>query len=1281
MRLSFTKHAFEAGRRDADRCDRDGRAPQFDQHRGVALIITLIMLSVITIMAVAFLSLSRRERFAVQGAMEQTDAHLAAEAAQQRALSEIVALIKANTNWLAADLLVSRNLINPAGFLPGISHPTNVNYDFVNGGGPLDQDNLLQNITNLWIDARLPVFINTNKAGVPPGPLDFRFYVDLNRNGRFETNGFFIPFGENRQNIPNANPEFHVGDPEWLALFERPTLNHSSSNRAFGRYAYLVQPIGKALDLNFIHNDGRRFMDTNTANNFDSGFHRNQGFGTWEINLAAFLATINTNLWPVDPSVPQPYRYITNATPTRNSGTAFWDATDLLRYRYNGLDRLYPAQFLLPSAVWTNFLEDQIDGYANSPVAPFGQPLPEPPNEPLASRDDYTRSWPGSCSTPVTHFYTPHDLVRVPATYPFRDTGFWERVSYLTRSNSSYARHTFYRMVDQLGTDSAPEPQWAEVRKLRDKIGATNAWDFPAEPIGRFNLNYDNVYDPDYPAAPLVQPLGDVRQKFFTNLANVLIRSQFDFGITNIPLYPTNWYTPEVHRLLQVAANILDATSPLPNGFPSVFRPNVGPDPNNPSGYAIVGFEFDNEKQSLVNSLRTNVFGIPMVIGARKGIPNFNEYVVQTTALGARKIEVTRDTPASRSYTTNQMFVLGISNFFGLEAWNSYTNSLNTNFPALSDVTMEIGIVADLVVTNNETPSPLFFSNRVVFTVLTNILTANWEGFRPSGPDGGFKVPIYTNVMLLTNSAYKTLPRADFYPIGFNNFDEGAGFPAPEWTYSMSNRLTYILHSGNQVLDFVYLDRLTNTVNLSQLFIGPSRVSTEPTGVAGSWNTNRLGGATAKTIPTLGILKQLTISVGDETLGDTDWRSFAFSRPANVNVDIGKFRAFLGLPPRYPFPASTNNDLKYQAPFSPARRVVQTINWQVNDPLVHHMVEHMTDRDPTNNITTVYVRPFDQPVPFPTNLSILNQRYRPWNGNPAKNPSEDPLATHLGVKDPGVFKSDDWDFPTNKLPSIGWLGRVHRGTPWQTVYMKADVASEAAWRENVWDPLLKSHPTNDWQLIDMFTVAVHPNASRGQLSINQTNEAAWAAVLGGVFTLTNQTLVDPEIAKAGMRTNLGNAVIEPGSPQLRAIVDGINRTRTNMQGQVFRRLGDILQVPELSVQFTNALQQPVNIMSPYLDLTKDPNDYVYGINDAAYERIPQQILSLLRVGDPRYVIYAFGQSLKPADRSIMTGGPYFGVCTNYQITGEVVTRTVVRLEGEMRSPRAVIEAFNVVPID
>ena len=82
------------------------------------------------------------------------------------------------------------------------------------------------------------------------------------------------------------------------------------------------------------------------------------------------------------------------------------------------------------------------------------------------------------------------------------------------------------------------------------------------------------------------------------------------------------------------------------------------------------------------------------------------------------------------------------------------------------------------------------------------------------------------------------------------------------------------------------------------------------------------------------------------------------------------------------------------------------------------------------------------------------------------------------------------------------------------------------------------------------------------------------------------------------------------------------------------------------------------------------------------ERIPQQIMGLLRGGEqPRFVIYSYGQALKPAERSLVTSGPFFGMCTNYQIMAETATRAVVRVEGAPNNPRVVLEEFNVLPPD
>ena len=100
---------------------------------------------------------------------------------------------------------------------------------------------------------------------------------------------------------------------------------------------------------------------------------------------------------------------------------------------------------------------------------------------------------------------------------------------------------------------------------------------------------------------------------------------------------------------------------------------------------------------------------------------------------------------------------------------------------------------------------------------------------------------------------------------------------------------------------------------------------------------------------------------------------------------------------------------------------------------------------------------------------------------------------------------------------------------------------------------------------------------------------------------------------------------------------------------VFEHKGDILAVA--------ATDRTIAI--PALDLDNLQHN---GISDEMYEWLPQQTMSLLRCsGSPRYVIYCYGQALKPAPNGIYTGGgPFFGMVTNYQVVSEIATRAVVR---------------------
>src|ERR1700722_5789402 len=117
--------------------------------KGIALIITLILLSVTLFMAIAFLAISRRERGSVTTSVDTATARLAADSALANAQAQIIANIFATTNPFNSSLLVSTNYINPFGFFPGVINATNVNYDFLAVGGTYTVGDFEQNVANL----------------------------------------------------------------------------------------------------------------------------------------------------------------------------------------------------------------------------------------------------------------------------------------------------------------------------------------------------------------------------------------------------------------------------------------------------------------------------------------------------------------------------------------------------------------------------------------------------------------------------------------------------------------------------------------------------------------------------------------------------------------------------------------------------------------------------------------------------------------------------------------------------------------------------------------------------------------------------------------------------------------------------------------------------------------------------------------------------------------------------------------------------------------------------
>jgi hypothetical protein len=266
-----------------------------------------------------------------------------------------------------------------------------------------------------------------------------------------------------------------------------------------------------------------------------------------------------------------------------------------------------------------------------------------------------------------------------------------------------------------------------------------------------------------------------------------------------------------------------------------------------------------------------------------------------------------------------------------------------------------------------------------------------------------------------------------------------------------------------------------------------------------------------------------------------------------------------------------------------------------------------------------------------------------------------------------------------------------------------------------WSGSYGTHPTNDWALLDTFSTALTENAGRGQIGVNQTNLSAWSAILSGVPALRRlnndgnnlvATVLDPaggngasslqKIVAGYTTTNGGFPVFRrgiasgfvhtngwPGDSLVTATgPDGKPLTLPKARRSLprFRSVGEICSVETLSVG------------SPLLENVEydetNPGRF-RPVSDEVVERIPQQILSLLKAEEPRYVIYAWAQTLKPAPGAVVTApGPFFGLSTNYVVTGEFATKTVLRFEGALstnapvtQTLRSVVEDHRVLTTD
>ncbi|MEP6664542.1 MAG: hypothetical protein ABJC04_12855, partial [Verrucomicrobiota bacterium] len=569
----------------------------------------------------------RRERASVATALNQTDARFMADTALQRFQSELITRMAVRRSSLDYDLMLTRNFVNPNGFDPAITalDATNVNYDVrVGGGGFIDADRI-RNIGNLFFDPRAPVFVKNTD-----GSVDFRFYLDYNRNGRFETNGL-QPIVIDEAGTTNGVANFN-GDPEWIGVLQNPEAPHSPTNLFVGRYLYFAVPVGKTLDLNHFHNyaKGDIGLPTTMPGNGD-GFSRNQGVGSWELNLGAFLYSLNTNMYPMFND------YVYNAASSSpNTGTAFNDAVSMLSYRYNGSFDNLPSAFNFFGNGSTNFQTDLIDNYSTAPIisAPFANTA-----DPDAPAMVNNRPWSGGNN--VKTYFELQDMLD-PAK---GSANFISKLQTVSSNKNSYDRYTFFRWLEQLGTGSEPEVlgkiNLNYTNDLTSNVVPTNfvKW----EPLQFFSNTVTRLFQDNF----IVQPVSPGVTNYY--LFNLSPENRVRAGIsyTNIQIYPTNEYTAPVHRLLQLAANIYDATTT--NKLPTVFWPEFG---TIGASNFITGYVVTNNDKNFLNGrvwqdkttspLQPNalVYGIPAVIGAKKGLPNFNKFVMQNTVQVSRNLQL-----------------------------------------------------------------------------------------------------------------------------------------------------------------------------------------------------------------------------------------------------------------------------------------------------------------------------------------------------------------------------------------------------------------------------------------------------------------------------------------------------------------------------------------------------------------------------------------------------------------------------------------------------------------
>ena len=762
--------------------------------------------------------------------------------------------------------------------------------------------------------------------------------------------------------------------------------------------------------------------------------------------------------------------------------------------------------------------------------------------------------------------------------------------------------YTFYKLAGSFSPDGG----------LADKC----LLPVPPYITNKFNLNNTGLAPAVYfkevadrllaaSALPVVSG-GVVKYQVGTLNAGALL--SFPPTSTGILVYPEYQYTPEVHRLLQLAANITDARLNT-NYRPFVFRPVLAASGGR---VFISGFVQEIDATFLGNPTVNLPSGIASVNAA-----SLAGIIQHSSGISSLPILIASRNPAPRSLFPN------------LNEISTRTFGTTTIASGLIEHKIEVNVLAETWNSTDYPPAPGF------------------EVRMASQLSGGVQLPSGATfaTSMKTNSPTFVFPSRplNFYTIGATNplVTLSSSTLIPAVTLTMTNWVHYALVHANQVVDYA------------------SIVQVYP-----NWIVRfRLG----------------AVSVSEHSLQSID---------PLVNNLLEDFRPYPPGPTVYSVP-STPNPAQAWLPFP----FTQNIGRQMNSPI--------------------------QP-----SLAYSDREFITGNPNP---PSQ--FTFHAGV-----------------FNSVGQLGQIHRGTPWQTVFFKSYPQPSVPWDATV-KRIPETHATNDWRLPDLFTVAAGA-AITGLPSVNNTSDATWAAVLSGVsmrtqpedwitpgtrdyvrfylpdhpgynwgwnpppngnyhqlfrqdklisYTAGGCTSMVTSNSPTVFTLNFSNPAYRHYTWPPPTFQPVLNSYATNftitVSGLPFIFSGDLITplTQSINAQRNTAMNgKPFALTGQVLGT---PGLTVGGIapfswnwsSDQDDERIPLQILSRLRVEDePIVVVYAWGQSLKPADKSIITSGVNVGLVGNYVVTGQVGTRTVLRIKNfnpaiRNQPPRMVVESFKVLP--